>query len=53
VEVRVENGALRVTVQGRVLEDGRMGQQVLVRNTSSQRELFAEVVGRDAVLFRP
>jgi flagella basal body P-ring formation protein FlgA len=53
VEIRVEQGALTITVRGRCLEDGLIGETVAVKNASSHRELMARVVGRDRVEFIP
>jgi flagella basal body P-ring formation protein FlgA len=53
VEIRVEQGALTVTVRGRCLEDGLIGETVAVKNASSHRELMARVVGQDRVEFIP
>ncbi|MFO7724820.1 MAG: flagellar basal body P-ring formation chaperone FlgA [Oceanipulchritudo sp.] len=53
VEIRVEKGALQVTVRGRSLEDGVIGDTVTVKNTSSHRELLTKVTGPDEVTFIP
>ena len=53
VQIRVEKGALQVTVRGRSLENGLIGDTVAVKNTSSHRELLAKVTGPDEVTFIP
>ena len=53
VQIRVEQGALQVTVRGRSLEDGLIGDTVAVKNISSHRELLAKVTGPDEVTFIP
>jgi len=44
VIIRAENGAVAVSALGKVLEDGRSGEQVKVVNISSGKELFADVI---------
>ena len=45
VTILVENGALRLTAQGKVSEDGALGAPVRVSNTRSGKTLDAVVVG--------
>lgn len=50
VLIKAENGLIRVTTLGRVLEDGRAGDEVRVVNLSSGKEIFATVKGPGLVL---
>lgn len=45
VIIKAENRFIEVTALGRVMEDGRSGDQVRVINVSSGKEIFATVVG--------
>jgi len=45
VIIRAQNESIRITTFGKVLEDGRAGDQVRVINISSGKELFATVKG--------
>ncbi|MEW6669192.1 MAG: flagellar basal body P-ring formation chaperone FlgA [Thermodesulfobacteriota bacterium] len=49
VVVRARNDLISVTTQGKVMEDGRMGDEVRVVNLSSGREIFATVKGPSQV----
>lgn len=49
VLIKAENKEIRITVTGTVLEDGRMGDQVKVVNSSSGKEIFATVKGHELV----
>jgi flagella basal body P-ring formation protein FlgA len=45
VLVRARNDLISVTTQGKVMEDGRLGEEVRVLNLSSGKEIFATVKG--------
>ncbi|MBW1914328.1 MAG: flagellar basal body P-ring formation protein FlgA [Deltaproteobacteria bacterium] len=45
VVVKAENDAVRITTQGKVLEDGMKGDQIRVVNIGSGKELLARVAG--------
>jgi flagella basal body P-ring formation protein FlgA len=45
VLLKAENASIKVTALGRVLQDGRVGDQVRVLNTTSGREVLAVVEG--------
>jgi flagella basal body P-ring formation protein FlgA len=45
VIICAENDAIKITTHGKVLEDGRAGDQIRVMNTSSGKEIYAEVKG--------
>lgn len=45
VLIKAENGSIAVSALGKVMEDGRSGQQIRVINISSGKEIFAKVVG--------
>ncbi|MBN1849905.1 MAG: flagellar basal body P-ring formation protein FlgA [Deltaproteobacteria bacterium] len=45
VMIRAENKDIRIMTPGRVLEDGRVGDQIRVVNISSGKEIFATVAG--------
>ncbi|MFC1822939.1 flagellar basal body P-ring formation chaperone FlgA [Thermodesulfobacteriota bacterium] len=49
VLIKAENKLIKITTFGRVLEDGRAGDQVRVVNISSGKEIFATVWGRGVV----
>ena len=49
VTVTVENDRLRVTTMGEVLENGRAGDRIRVRNLRSRKELYGEVVDQRTV----
>ncbi|RLA79840.1 MAG: flagella basal body P-ring formation protein FlgA [Deltaproteobacteria bacterium] len=49
VTMVLETPCLRATALGVAAEDGRLGDLIRVRNLSSQREVFAEVVDRSTV----
>jgi len=50
VLIKAENKLIRVTTLGKVLEDGRAGDEVRVINLSSGKEIFATVKGPGLVL---
>lgn len=45
VIIKAENQRIEITARGRVLEDGRSGEQVRVVNAASGKEVFATVTG--------
>ncbi|MBW2610111.1 MAG: flagellar basal body P-ring formation protein FlgA [Deltaproteobacteria bacterium] len=45
VLIKAENELIRITTRGKILEDGRTGDQVKVINISSGKEIFATVKG--------
>jgi len=45
VIIKAENSSIAVSALGKVMEDGRSGQQIRVINISSGKEIFAKVVG--------
>jgi flagella basal body P-ring formation protein FlgA len=49
VLLKAENALIKVTALGRVLQDGRIGDQVRVLNTTSGREVLAVVEGPGVV----
>ncbi|MBW2030282.1 MAG: flagellar basal body P-ring formation protein FlgA [Deltaproteobacteria bacterium] len=49
VTIVAESKAVKVTVPGRVLEKGYMGQLVMVQNTMSKKRIYAKVTGSDTV----
>lgn len=49
VKLVVQSGALRVEAPGEVLQDGREGETVQVRNSSSKKQLFGRVIAADRV----
>jgi flagellar basal body P-ring formation protein FlgA len=49
VVVRARNDLISVTAQGKVMEDGRVGDEVRVVNLSSGKEIFATVKGPSQV----
>ncbi len=49
VVLKAENALIKVTALGRVLQDGRVGDQVRVLNTTSGKELLAVVEGPGVV----
>ena len=49
VLVRARNDQIHVTTHGKVMEDGRLGDEVRVLNLSSGREIFATVKGPSQV----
>ena len=50
VLIKAEDKSIRVTTLGKVLEDGRAGDEVRVINLSSGKEIFATVKGPGLVL---
>ncbi len=52
VLIKAENEEIRITTLGKVLEDGRSGDQVKVINVSSGKEIFATVTGPGLVEVR-
>jgi flagella basal body P-ring formation protein FlgA len=49
VRIEAAGGQIRVTALGRVLQDGRAGEQVKVMNLMSGKEIHATVTGVGAV----
>jgi flagella basal body P-ring formation protein FlgA len=49
VRIEASGGQIRVTALGRVLQDGRVGEQVKVMNLMSGKEIHATVTGAGAV----
>jgi flagella basal body P-ring formation protein FlgA len=49
VRIEASGGQIRVTALGRVLQDGRAGEQVRVMNLMSGKEIYATVTGAGAV----
>jgi flagella basal body P-ring formation protein FlgA len=49
VFIKAENDEIRITALGKVLEDGRSGEQIKVRNINSGKEILATVTGPDTV----
>ena len=49
VLIKAENKQIRITTLGKVLEDGRSGDQVRVVNLNSGKEIFATVTGPSQV----
>jgi flagella basal body P-ring formation protein FlgA len=45
VIIKAENKLIKITALGKVLEDGRAGDQVKVMNISSGKEIWATVIG--------
>ena len=45
VIIKAESGSVRVSALGKVMEDGRSGEQIRVINVSSGKEIFAKVTG--------
>ena len=50
VTILAESGGLRVTVPGRVLEKGYLGELIRVRNAMSKKEIYARVVNNSTVM---
>jgi flagella basal body P-ring formation protein FlgA len=49
VKMVLNNGAINITTLGQIQEDGGMGSSVRVKNISSQRIVYARVVGESLV----
>jgi flagella basal body P-ring formation protein FlgA len=49
VLIKAENEEIRITASGKVLEDGRSGEQVKVMNINSGKEILATVTGPGTV----
>jgi flagellar basal body P-ring formation protein FlgA len=45
VIIKAENSSVAVSALGKVMEDGRSGEQIRVINISSGKEIFAKVIG--------
>ncbi|MBW2096090.1 MAG: flagellar basal body P-ring formation protein FlgA [Deltaproteobacteria bacterium] len=45
VIIKAENGSVAVSTLGKVMEEGRSGEQIRVINISSGKEIFANVIG--------
>jgi flagella basal body P-ring formation protein FlgA len=52
VQIIAERGPMRLEATGTAVEDGRLGETIRVRNSSSLEEIHAEVVGRNTVKVR-
>ncbi|MEE9611432.1 MAG: flagellar basal body P-ring formation chaperone FlgA, partial [Desulfatiglandales bacterium] len=50
VTILAESGVLRVTVPGRVLEKGYLGELVRVQNAMSKRQIHARVINNSTVV---
>lgn len=49
VTITAKSGSIQVVMQGTAMTDGKMGQQIRVRNNQSDRIISARVVGQSAV----
>ena len=49
VKMVLNNGTINITTLGQIQEDGGMGSSVRVKNISSQRIVYARVVGESLV----
>jgi flagella basal body P-ring formation protein FlgA len=49
VTIIAESGGLDLRVKGKALMDGRQGQTIQVKNLSSQKLIYAQVVGTGMV----
>ncbi len=49
VKIMVRHGGLRVSMKGKALENGSLGEQVRVRNTASGRDITGEVVAAGVI----
>ena len=49
ITIVIESPAFRITAQGKAKEDGAPGQIIRVANTSSMKEIPAQVVGEKLV----
>jgi flagella basal body P-ring formation protein FlgA len=49
VTIRAENHEIKLVTLGHVLEDGRAGDQIRVKNVGSGKEIIATVVGPGVV----
>ena len=52
VTILAESGGLRVTVPGRVLEKGYLGELIKVQNAMSKKEIYAKVINNLTVMVR-
>lgn len=52
VKIIAERGPMRLEATGTAMEDGRLGETIRVRNSSSLEEIHAEVVGANTVKVR-
>jgi flagella basal body P-ring formation protein FlgA len=52
VHIIAERGPMRIQATGSASEDGRLGQTIRVRNSSSLEEIHAEVIGANTVKVR-
>lgn len=52
VKIIAERGPMRIEASGSAREDGRLGETIRVRNSSSLEEIHAEVVGANTVKVR-
>lgn len=49
VTITAKSGSIKVVMQGTAMTDGKLGQQIKVRNNQSDRIISAKVVGQSAV----
>jgi flagellar basal body P-ring formation protein FlgA len=49
VSITAKSGSIKVVMQGTAMTDGKLGQQIKVRNNQSDRIISAKVVGQAAV----
>ncbi|MFO7831297.1 MAG: flagellar basal body P-ring formation chaperone FlgA [Desulfuromonadaceae bacterium] len=52
VKIIAERGPMRIEATGSATEDGRLGETIRVRNSSSLEEIHAEVIGTNTVKVR-
>jgi flagella basal body P-ring formation protein FlgA len=52
VQIIAERGPMRLEATGTAREDGRLGETIRVRNSSSLEEIRAEVIGANTVKVR-
>jgi flagella basal body P-ring formation protein FlgA len=50
VTILAESGDLRVTVPGRVLERGYLGELIRVQNSMSKKKIYARVINNSTVM---
>jgi flagella basal body P-ring formation protein FlgA len=49
VSITTKSGSIQVVMQGVAMTDGKLGQQIRVKNSQSERIINAKVVGQAAV----
>jgi len=52
VQIIAERGSMRIEATGTAREDGRLGETIRIRNSSSLKEIHAEVIGINTVKVR-